>query len=87
MVKVIKEFRDKETKRLYAVGEAYEGDRAEHLGQLGYVAEDDEIGNDNGEKWPKHIGGGNYELSNGEKIKGKEAALAAQAEIDEADDE
>ncbi|HYE11360.1 MAG TPA: hypothetical protein VEF53_14405 [Patescibacteria group bacterium] len=35
-------------------------------------------------EFPKHVGGGNYELSNGEKIKGKEAALKAQAELDAA---
>lgn len=34
------------------------------------------------EGWPKHVGGGHYELSNGEKVKGKEDAVAAQAEID-----
>ncbi len=33
-------------------------------------------------EWPKHVGGGHYELSNGEKVKGKEGAVAAQAEID-----
>ena len=32
--------------------------------------------------WPKHVGGGHYELSNGDKVKGKEAAAAAQAELD-----
>ena len=33
-------------------------------------------------EWPKHLGGGHYELSNGEKVKGKDDAVAAQAEID-----
>lgn len=37
---------------------------------------------DEGPEWPKHAGGGYYELSNGEKVKGKDAAVAAQAEID-----
>lgn len=32
-------------------------------------------------EWPKHVGGGYYELSNGEKVKGKEAAFEAQALI------
>lgn len=32
--------------------------------------------------FPKHIGGGYYELSNGDKMKGKEAAIDAQADID-----
>jgi phage antirepressor YoqD-like protein len=35
-------------------------------------------------EFPKHVGGGNYELSNGEKIKGKEAVLKAQAELEAA---
>ncbi|SET02123.1 hypothetical protein SAMN05421676_102357 [Salinibacillus kushneri] len=30
------------------------------------------------EKFPKHTGGGYYELSNGEKIRGKEEAIAAE---------
>lgn len=30
------------------------------------------------EIFPKHVGGGTYELSNGEKVKGKEAAIKAQ---------
>lgn len=32
-------------------------------------------------EWPKHIGGGVYELSNGDRVKGKEAAIKAQDEI------
>lgn len=34
-------------------------------------------------EFPKHTGGGYYELSNGEKVKGKEAAMEAQLLIDE----
>lgn len=30
---------------------------------------------------PEHIGGGYYMLSNGEKVKGKEAAIEAEAKI------
>lgn len=30
---------------------------------------------------PEHIGGGYYELSNGEKVRGKDEALKAEAEI------
>ncbi|MFD1953732.1 hypothetical protein ACFSL6_17710 [Paenibacillus thailandensis] len=37
--------------------------------------------------FPKHVGGGYYELSNGEKIRGKEKAEEAQAELDKGDDE
>ena len=34
-------------------------------------------------EWPKHTGGGWYELSNGEKVQGKEEALEAQAQLGE----
>ena len=37
---------------------------------------------DNSSAWPKHLGGGNYELSNGEKVKSKESAHKAQALLD-----
>jgi hypothetical protein len=30
-------------------------------------------------EFPRHVGGGNYLLSNGEKVKGKQEALAAEA--------
>ena len=30
------------------------------------------------ETYPKHTGGGYYELSNGEKVKGKDAAIEAE---------
>lgn len=33
-------------------------------------------------EFPQHVGGGTYELSNGEKVKGKDAAIKAQAELD-----
>lgn len=35
------------------------------------------------ESFPVHKGGGNYELSDGSTVKGKDAATAAQAELDE----
>lgn len=38
---------------------------------------------DAGEPFPRHKGGGNYELSDGNTVKGKDAAEAAQAELDE----
>ncbi|MCY9544439.1 hypothetical protein M5X00_30925 [Paenibacillus alvei] len=31
-----------------------------------------------GEEFPKHAGGGTYELSNGEKVKGKKEAIEAE---------
>lgn len=39
----------------------------------------DEPASDQGE--PEHVGGGYYLLSNGEKVKGKEAAIEAEAKI------
>lgn len=93
MGKAIKDFKCKVTKKIYRTGSTYDGDRLEELQQLGYVTapesedqedkdqEDPNQQNDNTE-WPKHNGGGNYVLSNGEKIKGKDAAVAAQAKID-----
>lgn len=36
---------------------------------------------------PVHVGGGVFELSDGNRIKGKEAATAAQAELDEQGDD
>lgn len=35
------------------------------------------------EKFPKHTGGGWYELSNGEKVQGKEEAKEAQRNVGE----
>lgn len=38
MVKVLKDFRCKVTKRVYRDGDEYDGDRTEELQSLGYVA-------------------------------------------------
>ena len=76
MSKVLKGFKCKNTKQVFLAGEVYDGDRLEELQELGYVALEAEA-----DAWPKHLGGGNYELSNGEKVKGKDAAVAAQAVI------
>ena len=38
MTKVLKDFRCKITKRIYRMGETYDGDRVEELQKLGYVA-------------------------------------------------
>jgi hypothetical protein len=34
-------------------------------------------------EFPKHVGGGHYELSNGEKVKGKDEAQKAEAALEE----
>ncbi|WP_052127134.1 hypothetical protein [Pontibacillus litoralis] len=33
------------------------------------------------EEYPKHVGGGTYTLSNGDKVKGKEKAFQAEQEL------
>jgi hypothetical protein len=86
---VIKPFRDKHTGDLFGKGDAYlteDEQRAKYLQEWGYLgeeveqvqpkedAEEIEIEDENG---IKHVGGGYYELPNGEKIKGKQEALAA----------
>ena len=63
---VLKDFVCKDTKKLFKAGTTYKGDRLEELQELGYVGEEDEAA----PEWPKHVGGGNFELSNGEKVKG-----------------
>lgn len=35
------------------------------------------------EEYPVHLGGGHYELSNGEKVRGKDEAIAAEEELKE----
>jgi len=54
-------------------------DKIEQLNSagLGTILEVDEV-----DEWPKQVGGGYYELSNGEKVRGKDVAIAAQAEIE-----
>lgn len=37
------------------------------------------------EEYPKHTGGGHYELSNGEKVRGKDAAIEAEEALKEGD--
>lgn len=79
--KVVRRFRDKHTRKRYKVGDVYshkDANRIEELQELNILERSKEPET----QWPKHTGGGNYELSNGEKIKGKEDALKAQAEID-----
>lgn len=77
---VLKDFKCKETKKVYRKGSRYTGKRLEELQVLGYVSGKPKKQADT--EWPKHIGGGHYELSNREKVKGKDAAIAAQAEIE-----
>lgn len=43
---------------------------------------DDEV-TDEGKTFPHHVGGGMYELSNGERVKGKDEAQEAEAALKE----
>lgn len=87
---VLKDFRCKVTGNIYKTGTFYVGERLEELQELGYVEKEEsqDMEDENGSvdeysEWPKHVGGGYYILSNGEKIKGKDKALEAQAAISE----
>lgn len=45
--------------------------------------EGDEGSRDDGDDFPRHVGGGTYELRSGARVKGKTEALEAQIEEDE----
>lgn len=85
---VKKAFFDMRKQRGFRVGEVFEEtnqEKAENLKADGFL-EDKEVKADNPPKlpeWPKHTGGGWYELSNGEKVQGKEEAVEAQAQLGE----
>ncbi|GEM04100.1 hypothetical protein HMI01_10880 [Halolactibacillus miurensis] len=78
--KVIKDFHDKETNNLYKKGQFYshsdEG-RVDSLIIKGFLGEKSKQPPKEDE-YPKHLGGPYYELSNGEKVKGKQEAIEAQ---------
>lgn len=82
---VIKNFADKEdNKRSYQEDAWYprfgfeaSEERVIELQDLGYIGVNEEPA-DNDEEFPRHTGGGHYELSNGEKVKGKEEAIEAE---------
>jgi hypothetical protein len=83
--KVIKRFQDKETNNVYSKGDLYTSESAERISFLvdeGYLDEAEVKGEEVKAEYPKHTGGGWFELSNGEKVQGKEEAAAAQEELD-----
>lgn len=82
MYEVLKVFRDKKTEKRYIVGAYYPGEDPERIAELqeaGYLAA--EPGEPEVHEALKHVGGGTYELPNGEKVKGKEAAQKALDEL------
>ncbi|MNY55410.1 hypothetical protein D3C86_1913840 [compost metagenome] len=80
----MKVFRDKETGKRYVVGDSYTGidERIGELQDLGYIGEETKPDEDSADGSLKDVGGGNYELPNGEKIKGKKAALEALKKLE-----
>ena len=79
---VLKPFKDKQdNKREYQLNDWYprfnlevDNNRVEELFELGYIGKQDE----EAEQYPKHVGGGWYELSSGERVQGKEEAIEAE---------
>ncbi|WP_078434236.1 hypothetical protein [Metabacillus halosaccharovorans] len=76
----------------YNEGDSYSHDDEERIAFLiekghlegGVISEDPkkETPEPDKNEFPKHSGGAYYELSNGEKVKGKEEAFKAQKELD-----
>ena len=89
---VLQLFRDKETSVKHFVGTTYETfdeNRAKELQNKGFIGEEIPNNDEPAEEKSKqvedvitHVGGGYYELPNGEKIKGKEAAQKALMELE-----
>ncbi|MDQ1233344.1 hypothetical protein QE450_000842 [Paenibacillus sp. SORGH_AS306] len=86
---VLKEFRDAHTGRIMIPGQAIvETDhlRIQALADSGFIAMPIELVDvDPVDQmiFPHHVGGAYYELSNGEKVKGKEAAEEAEKALKE----
>lgn len=81
--KVLKRFKDKDTKVLYSPDSFYtneDQERVDFLIEKGYLANRPQ--QTEAVSFPKHTGGGWYELSNGEKVKGKDEATAAEEDLD-----
>lgn len=80
--KVLKRFNDKDTKVLYSPDSFYtneDQERVNFLIEKGYLAKRPQ--QTETVSFPKHTGGGWYELSNGEKVKGKDEATAAEEDL------
>ncbi len=79
-------FRDKLTGDYHSVGSTYVSDdpkRINELEKLGYL-NDGKVSDPKEDVWPKWISGRNFELSNGEKVTGKDEAIEAQKALDQA---
>lgn len=79
--KVIKNFRDKDTEKVFNQGDSYSHDNDE---RIAFLIEKGFLDKEETEpEYPKHTGGGWYELSNGEKVQGKDEASVAQKNLGE----
>lgn len=84
---VTRAFKCKETGIHYAVGSNYstsDDERITALQKSGFLllGASEEVSKDPDVEYPRHVGGGTFELSNGEKVKGKEVAVDAQKLLD-----
>lgn len=79
---VTSDFYDAETGDLVKSGTTFEADeeREEVLRAANVIGKEAKTASDS-EEWPKHVGGGTFELSNGERVKGKEVAEEAEEKL------
>ncbi|WP_397376367.1 hypothetical protein [Paenibacillus vietnamensis] len=78
---MLKSFYDPVNSQVYKRGSEYECSDSKHIHKLaasGLIETPVIVIND---EFPKHVGGGTFELSNGEKVRGKEAAEEAEKEL------
>ncbi|CAK7002060.1 hypothetical protein [Tissierella sp.] len=83
-VEILESFSDKESKAIQIKGEIVEmtEERVEYIiSKNPNLIKPVEEKEESDLEFPKHIGGGYYELSNGEKVKGKDEAIKAEDEL------
>ncbi|MCC1486746.1 hypothetical protein LB312_05665 [Bacillus tropicus] len=76
---IIRAFIDKDTLLGHSEGDMYESNDSKRIAFLvekGFLQETQK-----NSKFPKHAGGGWYELSNGDKIQGKDEAVEAEQSL------
>lgn len=85
---VSKEFIAREhNEKYYAEGDHYDSsdaDRVAYLQKLGFLGDEVRDADDELDERLKHVGGGYYELPNGEKVRGRPNAIEALKTLDEA---
>ncbi len=87
---VIADFYDKETGELITAGETFEADdeRYQALKAAGVIGKEVIKSDDDDDvEGLKKLGGGYYELPNGEKVRGKEKAIEALKALEAGDDD